>query len=822
MDTIDQEGVTWEGQVLVVGHDDDLAARLIITSERFLLTHRDTILLEAPRSWLIPAPLVVADNGVRFSITPEGVVPGRDTTERLHLRIRDGRGPAVQLVAILTGRSRASQQSEAELPSWKTGVGAGRSSSLPPLPTFETRQDEAPTKRAITDDPETRGVAPLKEWRSPKPDSQPAGSTSLRASDPEPVEAQSRAGRFLAQRSVVGPAAPAETADASSDKVASIDEERRKRRAGWLIWTSRVAVLALVILAAGWFGRHYLPDEVTTQLPAFVTSDLASNLDQPEADTDSTAEDGDGTNGADNDPENIMPTQAALGVGGASTTIPDGEVGGSTAPNGQVPTPTPPVGDGEEGIGDTGNPESTGETANPENTGDTGNPEDTADTGQGETAQEQVPTQPVIVETQEPPASTAPAEETADTVPTGPVIDPTDVPVEETEVVQPGEPTTEPTAPVEETIGAPTTEATITPSETVVAPNTEPTVTATATDVAETPVATATVEETPEPTPTEPALEPQAASVNPESPPEQEFVDQGFRYSVEGASTGSNLPELPQVAEVTYGEWVVLAVDGKNWTDSEQVFDMSRFTLLADGEPIQLDVGNSWVASLLSYTPAYGNTDSILWAPGEEHEFVLTFLAPNDAESLVLQAGDQRFDLSPVLANAKSLTNATQNTAPEVIEARVVGVVDGETIVIEKDGIEQTVRYLGIDVPEEDDCFANESTEANRMLVEGRNVKIERQATNVDAQGNWVRDVWVETDDGRYVLAAHHLVAEGAAEADISQPNTRFTGWVRGAEAVAQAEGRGLWGACGSAGSDPVLLSTMLADNNSRRVGVLT
>jgi micrococcal nuclease len=294
----------------------------------------------------------------------------------------------------------------------------------------------------------------------------------------------------------------------------------------------------------------------------------------------------------------------------------------------------------------------------------------------------------------------------------------------------------------------------------------------------------------------EPALEPQAPSVNPEEPPAQEFVEGGLRYSIDGASTGTSVPELPEIAQVTYGEWVVLALEAQNWTGQEQVFDMREFTLLADGQPIQVDPGNSWVASMMGYTPAYGNTDAILWAPGESHQFVLTFLAPTDAQSLVLQAGEQQFDLTSMLASTPSLADMRQDPAPEPMDATVVEVIDGETIVIEKDGIQQTVRYLGIDVPGEDDCYVAESTEANRALVEGQAVKIERQATDVDAQGNWVRDVWVEGEDGKWVLVSHQLVQQGAATADISEPNTRFASWLRGAEAAAHAEGRGLWGAC--------------------------
>ena len=825
LDAIEQEGVSWKGQVLIVGHDGDIPALLFVTSDRLVLTNRDTILLEAPRTWLVPAPLRVQKSDVRLSITPEGVVPGRTTTERLLLTVRDGRGPASQLVAILTGRARK-EQINAEFPTWNAGVGAGRSSSLPPLPAFESSQDAPPPIHRDTSDPETRGGAPIDSWATRGgEDAIAERRTPFHAPEPEPVEPQSRAARFLSNRPVASQpvvAAPDPEVD-TPPNVTSIEDERRRRGAGWGIWTTRIAMVAIVALVAAFFARPYLPDEVTDRLPAIVNdNDLAINPTvTPEISSNSAA--GDGTNGAGTSPEDIMPTEAALGVGGATSAIPDVEGAGEPEVAGEIlPTLGPPD-------------DSSGETA------DTGST-DTTDTGTGDATggngQEPAQTEPEVVE---PPIEESnetidepvnPVDDTTDTIePTAAPEDneppivvetqappaPTDVPVTETPV--PTEvPVTETPAPTM----APVTE---TPASTV-APMTETPI-ATKAPVTETPEpTTAPATETPEPTvapateaPAEPTLEPQPPSVTTEEEPAQQFVEEGIRYSVEGASTGTSLPELPQIAEVSYGEWIVLAVEGQNWTETEQVFDMQRFALIADGEQIQLDAGNSWVASLMDYMPAYGNTDAILWAPGEEHQFVLTFLAPPDAKSLTLKAGDQRFDLNSLLENTPPIGEMTQSAAPDTIDATVVDVVDPETIVIEKDGVQQTVRYLGLEIPDEGSCYYAEATEANRALVAGRNVKIERQATNVDAQGNWVRDVWVEQDDGTYVLVAHQLVQQGAATAGISEPNTRFASWLRGAEAVAQAEGRGLWSACeqGQAGDAPVVtLVGQVADTGRR------
>jgi endonuclease YncB( thermonuclease family) len=798
LDAIEREGVSWEGQVLIVGHDGDIPAVLFITSDRLLLTSRDTTLLEVPRTWLVPAPLRVQESGVRFSITPEGVVPGRATTERLLLMIVEGRGPAAQLIAILTGRARR-QQIEAEFPTWKAGVGAGRASALPPLPAFETSRDTPRPTRRDTADAEARGVAPIDEWEPAE--EQPARPhIPFHAPEPEPVQPQSRAARFITtrepNRAAVAVAPEAET----PVNVTPIEPERRKRHAGWGTWSSRVAMIAIIALVAGWFARPYLPDEVTDRLPAAIMDETPEDVALSPSDgsgNDSSASEGDGTNGAGANPTDIMPTEAALGVGGATSAIPDA-----------VET-EPPTGDQGEGSGEelVEAPPASGEQPAQAEQG-----EPPADTGEGDPGEP-----PAAPDPTEAPVDAEPTQEPVATEPPV-VVEPQEPIATETPVV--ADPTQEPVVETPVATELPATEVPATePPVSTVAPVTETPVTVppvTATAEATEPVE-ATEPPTEEPVDGEPTLEPQAPSVNPEEPPAQEFVDSGIRYSVDGATTGSSVPELPEIAEVSYGEWIVLAVDAQNVTSQEQVFDMREFTLLADGQPIQVDVGNSWVASMMGYTPAYGNTDAILWAPGEQHQFVLTFLAPTDAQSLVLQAGEQQFDLSAALATTPALGEMRQGTAPETIDATVVEVIDGETIVIEKDGLQQTVRYLGVDVPGEGDCYTVESTEANRALVEGRNVKIERQATDVDAQGNWVRDVWVETDDGTYVLVAHQLVQNGAATADISEPNTRFASWLRGAEAVAQAEGLGLWGACEQGLAAPVTVPIALLPETAIR-----
>src|SRR5689334_12967060 len=64
------------------------------------------------------------------------------------------------------------------------------------------------------------------------------------------------------------------------------------------------------------------------------------------------------------------------------------------------------------------------------------------------------------------------------------------------------------------------------------------------------------------------------------------------------------------------------------------------------------------------------------------------------------------------------------------IQARVVRVVDGDTIVASVEGADQYVRYIGIDTPETVkpgtpvQCYGPQASEENHRLVDGRTVRL--------------------------------------------------------------------------------------------------
>ena len=136
-------------------------------------------------------------------------------------------------------------------------------------------------------------------------------------------------------------------------------------------------------------------------------------------------------------------------------------------------------------------------------------------------------------------------------------------------------------------------------------------------------------------------------------------------------------------------------------------------------------------------------------------------------------------------------------TAPGRESARVVRVVDGDTIDVELDSATVRVRYIGIDTPETVDprrpvgCFGAEATARNRALVEGRQVELEKDISETDSFGRLLRYVYV---GGQMVNEA--LVQEGYAQVATYPPDVKYVERFLAAQREARDANRGLWGAC--------------------------
>jgi micrococcal nuclease len=131
------------------------------------------------------------------------------------------------------------------------------------------------------------------------------------------------------------------------------------------------------------------------------------------------------------------------------------------------------------------------------------------------------------------------------------------------------------------------------------------------------------------------------------------------------------------------------------------------------------------------------------------------------------------------------------------VTARVVRVVDGDTIVARVRGEDEYVRYIGVDTPETVkpdtpvQCYGPRASDENHRLVEGRTVRLVFDREARDDYGRLL--AYVHAGD-EFVNA--HLVRGGYARTLAIEPNTSHAAELRRLATRAARAGRGLWGAC--------------------------
>ena len=127
---------------------------------------------------------------------------------------------------------------------------------------------------------------------------------------------------------------------------------------------------------------------------------------------------------------------------------------------------------------------------------------------------------------------------------------------------------------------------------------------------------------------------------------------------------------------------------------------------------------------------------------------------------------------------------------PRIIDgtekALVTSVIDGDTVEL-ADG--RHVRYLGIDAPESGEYYAENATERNRELVEGKTVELQKGKQDNDQYGRLLRYVYV---DGVFVNA--ELIAGGYAKVYMFDPDDPHSQALVEMEDYAILRGLGIWG----------------------------
>lgn len=170
------------------------------------------------------------------------------------------------------------------------------------------------------------------------------------------------------------------------------------------------------------------------------------------------------------------------------------------------------------------------------------------------------------------------------------------------------------------------------------------------------------------------------------------------------------------------------------------------------------------------------------------------------AETVVLPTGAPTAKPTPVSTRVIPLTELTPGPTPTItplpdeVRALVVGALDGDTIsvIMEGDapGQTYTVRYLGIDAPPNTPSvpWGIVAFEVNQKLTNRKVVRLERDQSDTDDEGNLLRYVYLGDE-----LLSITLAEQGLARAAVNEPDTRFRAEILDAEQRARAGNLGLW-----------------------------
>lgn len=125
--------------------------------------------------------------------------------------------------------------------------------------------------------------------------------------------------------------------------------------------------------------------------------------------------------------------------------------------------------------------------------------------------------------------------------------------------------------------------------------------------------------------------------------------------------------------------------------------------------------------------------------------------------------------------------------------------VDGDTIRINMNGKQETVRFIGVDTPETHDprkavqCFGTVAADFTKQFIGKQNVRLEAdpENTNRDRYDRLLR--YVYTAEGKLVNA--EIIKQGYGFAYTSFPFTKSDEFKQ-LQKEAQDANRGLWGSC--------------------------
>jgi micrococcal nuclease len=164
----------------------------------------------------------------------------------------------------------------------------------------------------------------------------------------------------------------------------------------------------------------------------------------------------------------------------------------------------------------------------------------------------------------------------------------------------------------------------------------------------------------------------------------------------------------------------------------------------------------------------------------------------------------RKFYLLAVIATVTFVVNLYENRVEVPLETtnstadvyKVTAVIDGDTIKINKDGKEETLRLIGIDTPETDpiynkvECYSKEATTETISKLLNKTVQIEQDKSQASRDKFDRLLVYVFIDGQNF---NEHLIRQGFAKEYTYAGAYKYQKEFRAAESIARDGAFGLW-----------------------------
>ncbi len=152
-----------------------------------------------------------------------------------------------------------------------------------------------------------------------------------------------------------------------------------------------------------------------------------------------------------------------------------------------------------------------------------------------------------------------------------------------------------------------------------------------------------------------------------------------------------------------------------------------------------------------------------------------------------------------ILAIIAAFYGLHEDVPDRLHKAKVLRVVDGDTLQIQFDGQKERLRLIGVDTPETVapdrpvEHYGKEASDYTRQNLENKTIYMEFDVQERDKYGRLLAYVWTEPDPAFEKSFNARLIYEGYAQVMTVPPNIKYKDELLILEESARKNNRGLW-----------------------------